>query len=618
MKVSISWLQSYFDAKLPPAEELAELLTFHTAEIEEVTPEYLDVKVLPDRASYMLCHRGVAKEFAALLNLPLKQDPLLEPVPAFTETSEITLSIATPNCNRHMGALVKGVKVGPSPEWLSKALEDIGQRSINNIVDATNYVTFNIGQPLHAFDAKKIGKLNIGVRDAKEGEEVQILSGEVLKLPATAMVIIDGDDQALDIAGIKGGAASGITDETTYLFISVANFDGTKIRKTAQALKLWTDASLRFQNRISPELVPFGMRDILELITQIAGGEVVGVNDMYPNPVSPLQPVSVSLSRINGKLGSSYSLEEVKSVFDRLQFSYTVDGEVVTVTPTFERKDIAIPDDLIEEVGRVIGYEKIPATPLSSLSSIDQHAYHGLERIRDFLLSEGFTEISTQSFAEKGDILLSNPLQEHHPYLRTDLKTNMEEALSRATTVALRVLGPQKELKLFEIGNVFTKQGEEQHLVVGYKVLEGKKKPLEIPSPEFTSLWGDTLKIEEIQEWKLEEQTLKTLGEGYIPTVIKSEMYTPFSLYPSAIRDIAVWTPKGTTKESVEESIKTEAGELLARIDLFDSFEKEERVSYAFRLIFESFEKTLSDADINPIMDRVTLLLNGKEGFMVR
>ncbi|HWH07069.1 MAG TPA: phenylalanine--tRNA ligase subunit beta [Candidatus Paceibacterota bacterium] len=629
MKISRTWLQQYFKDPLPSVEAIADALTFHAFEIEEVEGEILDVKVLPDRAAYALSHRGIAREIAAVLNLELLKDPLREPLPVWTPAEELVLT-GDPEGKvlRTMGALVRGVAVKPSPAWLTEALESLGQRSINNIVDATNYVTLSMGQPLHAFDAKKIawhdGKLHITVRGARPGEEITVLSGETYKLPEGALVIAEAKEgTALDIAGIKGGAASAITSDTTDLFVSVANFDGPSIRRTAQALNLFTDASVRFQNKISPELAAYGMRDILALITDIAAGEVIGVNDCYL-AASESVPVTASIKKINSVLGTKYTSEEIREAFDRLGLSYTEQGDEFTVTPPFERRDLMIAEDLAEEVGRIRGYDGIEGEDLPPLERpLSQERYYGIERIKDFFRAEGYTELSTQSFAAEGDIMLANPLDKSKPALRRSLAANMEDALQRALFVAPRVLGPVGNVQLFEIGSVFTKDAEYLSLAVGYRSTAGKTKPehLDALVQRLEEELGVSLSFNRIDpgiaECVLPESELVKLG-AIAPVHVALGAYRSFSIYPFALRDVAVWTPEGTEESEVTNAILKEAGDYLVRVDLFDRFEKEGRVSYAFRLVFESMERTLADTDLDPAMERITNELNSREGWEVR
>ena len=258
-KTSKKWLDTYFEKPLPDADVLADALTFHVAEVEEVAGDRIEVGVLPDRASYMLGHRGVAYELSAALDIPLKNDPLREAVPEQPSTERLSVTLVE-GCARYIGALVTGVKVGPSPAWLKEALEAVGQRSINNVVDATNYVMLNLGQPLHAFDARKLvardGAYAIAVRRADTDETITTLTGEEFLLPEGTLLIADGNDagSALGIAGIKGGMKASVDEATVDLVIEAANFDGAAVRKAAQTLKLFTDASSRFQNKPSPAL----------------------------------------------------------------------------------------------------------------------------------------------------------------------------------------------------------------------------------------------------------------------------------------------------------------------------------------------------------------------------
>ncbi len=596
MKVSRPWLQKFFDAPLPSSEALAEALTFHAFEIESIEGETLDVKVLPNRAADCLSHRGIALELSAILKLPLKADPLREPLMSWPTTDALKVSIEEARCARYIGALVEGVAVGPSPAWLKEALESVGQRSINNVVDATNYVMFNLGQPLHAFDAA--GLTHITVRGSESGESITSLTGETYALPTGTLLITDGAmREPIGIAGIKGGKRAEIMSATIKIVVESANFDGTSIRKTAQALKLFTDASQRFQNRPSPELAGYGIESVLALIKEVAGGSLVGVVDLYPKKPEA-RAVQVSLAHINGLLGSHLSQAEAADVFARLKLSVTISGDTFTVTPPFERVDLVIAEDLIEEVGRIVGYDTIPATELPAIGAPpDQARFKGIERMKDQLVAEGFTEVSTQSFAKAGDVTLANPLDIARPKLRTSLETNLKEALEKARQYAPLILPPREKPKLFEVGSVFPKTGEYLALAMSERM----------------SAWGDKAGTED----NLSVAKLEEYGADYAPAIPKMAAYKPFSIYPFIVRDIALWVPVGTEASALRETIRKNAGELLVRLDLFDQFEKEGRTSLAFRLVFESPERTLTDTEVNAVMERISTALRAL-GFEIR
>ncbi|MEK9160577.1 MAG: phenylalanine--tRNA ligase subunit beta [Patescibacteria group bacterium] len=624
MKVSRTWLQKYFDTELPSAEELAHALTFHAFEIEEIEGNMLDVKVLPDRACYALSHRGIAKEIAAILNIPMKADPLREAVPSVSTTENLVVTADPEYVRRHTGALVRGVKVGPSPEWLRSALEAVGQRSINNVVDISNYVMLDIGQPSGAFDLAKLkpenGVYKIDIRRAAQGEKFLALTGETYELSDTMFVFSDAvGGLVMDVAGVKGGKESGVTEATTDLFLSVGNYDGTLIRRTAQKLHLFTDASSRFQNRPSPELTAYGMRDILALLAEVTGGTVEGVVDFYPSPVS-MPAVSSTPEFVNKKLGTSFNALDILGALTRLGLSHTKEGESVVVMPPFERGDVVIPEDLVEEVGRIIGYEEVTPVPLPGIPAPAQLKYRGIERVRDLLVARGFTEISTPSFAVNGDILLSNPLQEDKPYLRPNLRVNMEVALARAVNVAPRVLGPVSEVKLFEVGTIFTKEGEKMALAVGRKAISRKKSPVIVDNvDEFMGLFASNVAgTDEVQEVLFADADLESFGAGYEPKNPGLGKFEAFSVYPFALRDVAVWTPEGTTEDTVAGMIREASGSLLVRLDCFDSFAKEGRVSYAFRLVLEANDHTLTDTELTDVMGKVTKALQETSGYEVR
>ncbi len=599
MKVSRKWLQKYFNEELPEGQVFADTFTFHAFEVEEQEGDLLDLKVLPDRAGYALSHRGIAYELSATLGIPLKYDPLREPLTPLKETDKLVIETDPAYVVRHMGAIIRGVKVGPSPEWLKDALATVGQRSINNVVDILNYVLLDIGQPSGVFDLGKIqlenGVTKISIRRAKTGEKIKVLTGETYELSEDMFVFTDAvGGTLLDIAGIKGGLDSGVTESTTDIFLSVGNYDGTLIRRASQKLKLFTDASQRYQNRPSPQLCAYGMRDILALLKEIAGGEFIGAVDFYPSP-KQLASVTTTRSRINGLLGSDFSQEEILNVFKRLNLITKVDGEEFTVTPPFERTDLTIPEDLAEETGRILGYDRVAPKELPAPSvSPDQARFCGIERMKDELVEQGFIEVSTQSFAKKGDILLANPLDKSRPYLRTSLEEGLTDALKKAKEYAPLILPPNRKPKLFEVGSVFPTAGEYVELCMTEVAWEGTPT-------------HDNLNVAKLEEY----------GKEYEPKRYDLSPFKPFSQYPYIVRDVAIWVPNATEPVEVLNQIKQAAGELAHKVTLFDRFEKVGKTSLAYRIIFQSFDRTLTEVEVNQIMAKIGAILVDK-GFEIR
>jgi phenylalanyl-tRNA synthetase beta chain len=625
MKVSRPWLQRFFDAPLPETEELGKAFTFHSFELDEAEGDLLDLKVLADRAAYGMSHRGAAYELSAALDIPMKSDPLRESIPKWNETDELEIKINRRYVVRHTGALVRGVKVGPSPAWLREFLESVGQKSINNIVDASNFVMLNIGQPTHAFDAGKLatdnGILKIDIREAKKGEKLTILTGEELTLDQNMFVFSDAaTGEALDVAGIKGGLRSGITEETTDLFLSAGNYDGLLVRQTTRALRLVTDASQRFQNKPSPELTAFGMRDLIALIQEVAGGELVGVIDIYPDKQKPKE-ASVSVSEVKEILGPNFGAKQIEDAFRRLAYTYGKKGETYTVQVPFERTDLTIPEDLAEEVGRITGYEHVlPVNlPKSETRYEFDKTFYWTEKVRTFLVNQGFSEVFTSVFTdEKGEVEVLNKVESDTPYLRQSLIPPLERAL-KMNTLNAPMLG-LRDVRLFEIGTVFKKEGEELHLATAASL--GREKAEEMISLMFYE-FGGLVPIEAkngVVEINLGELITHFPVPGAYEQLPESatERYAPFSRYPFAYRDIAVWTPEGTSVQDVEKLIKVHAGELLARTDLFDEFSKDARTSYAFRLVFQAYDRTLSDEEVNGFMQAVTDAMGKRDGWQVR
>lgn len=629
MLVSYNWLNKYFDGNLPSPEAVGEALTFHAWEIDGIEEKgndtVLDVKVLPDKAMWGLSHRGIAKDLSVILDLPLKADPLLAQHDLLPKSDQVQIEVESESCNRFAGALIKGVKVGPSPEWLKSALGAIGQRSINNIVDASNYVMFDLGQPSHAFDASVLGD-GVLVRQAKDGEKLKALDETEYTFSTDDTLIASlTDKRALSIAGIKGGQESGISNTTTEIFVEAANWNPVTTRKSAARLKLRSDASARYENGIVPEMVPYGLKAVVELVLDVAGGELIGYGEIKAT-ARVATPVHVALTKINSVLGLSLTVSDVTEVIDRFGWEHSINDGVFEIIPPFERTDLNIAEDVIEEIGRVYGYQHVAAVipePIEQ-AEINQRFYYS-EIIRDILIEKGFSEIYTSSFRSEDKVRLANAFASDKGYLRGDLKTNLKEALIKNAPNA-DLLG-LRQIRIFEIGTAFNETGEDLLLTLGVQSQSGYKSKTDDPIvTDALNGLTEALSIPlsaPIQDGVVEINLSEMLIKLPVVTSYKkfeSEptlSYKPFSSYPAIVRDIAMWVDEGVDIKDVEELLNKTAGPLRVRTTLFDEFKKDGKVSCAFRLVFQSNEKTLTDEEINAVMEDVYQTAR-KRGFEVR
>lgn len=602
MNVSKIWLQKYIIEPLPSVKEIADRLTMYAFEIESiVNDDVIDVKILPDRAHYALSHYGVASDIAVAFGFTLKPRNEIK-LPEISKVLSATIEDSK-LCRRYTGAIMKGVKVGPSPEWLQQSLEAIGQRSINNIVDATNYVMFSVGQPTHAFDLAKLqkehDKVNIAVKRINVAEKIVALDNKPYELKESTLVIADGNSaKTLAIAGVKGGAEAAVSDETTDILFESANFDPVLVRKTGRALGLVTDAQKRFENELTPELALQGLSDLIALITEVAGGTVEGYVDVYPAPVQEWN-IKVSLKEINDVLGTVLTAQEVEDIIVRFGWKHecvTIEGvRYWSITPPFERLDLKIKEDIIEEVGRIYGYEHIQAKmPVPAAPFELNQQYVWCETLRSQFVASGYSEVYTYAFRPKGEVEIAYPLATDKAFLRTNLKDGVTEALE--LNKKYKDLLGLKEVKIFEIGNVFTKDGEAMHVCFA-----NEKEVQEMTLKEAV----EHMKIEEVKE--LPEATVST------------NMFKAISPYPFIVRDIAVWIPDAISPDEIINMIVKDSGELLVKGPTkFDQFSKEGRTSYAYRMVYQSMDKTLTIEEVNAIITAITDKMNAKEGWKVR
>ena len=447
--------------------------TVGTPLVDYLGDAVLDAEVTPNRPD-CLSVLGVAREIAALTGESVGEPDLAYPEEGPPIDEQVRVEIADPDlCYRYAASVVTGVQVGASPRWLQDALLKAGQRPINNIVDVTNYVMLEYGQPLHAFALNTIKERTIIVRAARPGEKLATLDEETRTLEPPMLTIADATD-AVALAGVIGGAGTAVHEGTTSILVESANFDPVNTRRTAAALRLSTEASQRFERAIRAELVPRALRRATRLVLEVAGGKAArGIIDQYPGREEPA-PLRVSAARIKQVLGVDLSMERVESVLSSLGFKRSpgtkaTEDELSMEVP-YWRSDITIEDDVVEEVARIIGYDQIPTTALSTPipHREPQPLREMRERIKDTLALSGVQEVISYSLTDRETLDLAeavvegldplkvaNPMSSELEHMRTSLRGSALKTLSSNWRVS-RGQG----IRLFETGRVYIPKDE--------------------------------------------------------------------------------------------------------------------------------------------------------------
>jgi phenylalanyl-tRNA synthetase beta chain len=630
----------------------------------------MDAEVTSNRPDCM-GHLGVARELAAGLDRPMKRDFM----PSFTGTANppgrelVKVFIDDADlCSRYIGCVIKGVKVGPSPDWLQRRLRACGVRPINNIVDITNYVLLEYAQPLHAFDLAKLRGAEIRVRRAHDGEKLLCLDGVERALSPDMLVIADAD-RPVAIAGVIGGEESAVTDATTDILLEAATFNGPSIRQTARTLGLRTEASSRFEKGLPPELALAGARRAASLIAELAGGAVHREwPDVYPRPQEPVR-INLRPALIDEVLGTHVPLEEAEAILKRLNFHVKVmgDGEWDVLPPVF-RLDVTIPEDLVEEVGRVYGYDRVAPTlpgrrhdtwtPLTA--SVDRR----LDAARQVLAGAGFTETWNPALVSgrKLEALrvaayamrVANALSDDMDTLRTSLLPSLVDV------VALNRDRGRDEVLVYEVASAFlARVGEknsqpeeplrlaavttagntaESGRAAFYRmksVLAACVESLSAPACTYQRGGAELFHPGRCAAVVMEGRQLGYLGELH-PTVgatlrVEGRLVAfeidlepllaashiprahPLPRFPAVQRDLAVVVEDHVAASSLLAAIEETGGDLLEMAWAFDEYQgsqvPEGHKSIAFTLTFRSPERTLTDAEVDKVMAEIKLAL---------
>ncbi|MEJ5250649.1 MAG: phenylalanine--tRNA ligase subunit beta [Chthonomonadetes bacterium] len=673
MRVPIEWLKEYVDVQASP-EELAHRLTMAGLEVEAIEHDegepVLNVKVTPNRGD-CLSMVGVAREVAALYGLPLRH-----PMPSArsdepgdaAQYAHIQI-IDEDLCPRYAARVVRNVRIAPSPEWMQKRLTLAGMRPINNVVDVTNYVMLELGQPLHAFDLDLLPGGQIVVRRAKSGERIVTLDGIERELQPEMLMICDAT-HPVAVAGVMGGGETEVTPNTRRVLLESAHFNPTSIRRTSQRLQLSTEASYRFERVVDPGGVVSALDRACELLQQIGAGEPVsGVVDVYPRPAQE-RTVTLRPERCNLLLGLNLDAQTMVDCLRRLQLKAELrDGVIHVTVPTF-RPDLNIEEDLAEEVGRVYGYENIPERlPFG-------HTHRGgdspdtrlIRPLQEAFVRAGLIEVHTHTLRAPGPlddpartpVRVRNAASEELSTLRNSLIPSLMDV------VVHNLARRQTEIFLFEVGRVFRvlPDGDyEETLKAGFAITGSVFPPgwdARYPAADFFTAKGivqtllETVGVDEAlyvpasdprfhpgrsARVLVGEREVGIFGELHPDilekldiarrTVLAGEFdvytlwslatrrvrYVPLPRYPAVLRDLAVVAPEDLPYQQVEQTVRQAGGDLLESVRLFDVY-RGERIpegtrSLALSLTFRSRERTLTDDEVDQIVGRIVQALEG-------
>ncbi|MDN7245939.1 phenylalanine--tRNA ligase subunit beta [Planococcus shenhongbingii] len=623
----------------------------------------LELDLTPNRADAMSM-LGVAYEVGAILSEEVKLPEATYTESADTAESMLTLNVDAPDANPlYVAKVIRNIEVKESPMWLQQRLMAAGVRPLNNVVDVTNYVLMEYGQPLHAFDYDSLKTGNITVRNAKEGEKITTLDDTERALSAHNLVITNGEEPVA-LAGVMGGANSEVSDSTKTIVIESAYFASGSIRQTSKDHGLRSDASSRYEKGVDPNRVIPAAERAASLIAELAGGEVLAGSVIFDVLDREEKIVTVSPDFVNARLGMKIPFEDMMEILERLKFNTdAVNGQLVISVPT-RRQDIQIEEDIVEEIARLYGYDEIPATlPETEATPGGLTPYQEKRRIvRRYLEGAGLLQATTYSLTseksatqfaltETETTKLLMPMSEERSTLRQSLLPHLLESVTYNTARRM------DSVAMYETGAVFLKTegellNEEEHLAIAMTGLwldnswQGEKKAVDFfvlkgiveglaaklgvelafergqmddlhpGRTAFIMLNGNRVGV--IGQLHPTEQKARDLKNTIVMELnmaallnVESEalVYTPVPRYPSISRDVALVLSKIVEAGTIETVIRNAGGKLLKDVRVFDLYEgdnlEEGKKSVAFSLTYFDPEKTLTDEEVTNVHEKV-------------
>lgn len=629
----------------------------------------IDFEITSNRADCFSVY-GIAREAAATYGLPLKKVETSFKEDGDNINNYLKVEVKDDLCRRYAARMIKNVKIKESPDWIKQRLEEAGVRPINNIVDITNYVMLELGQPLHAFDYRDIEDKKIVVRRAEDGENFVTLDEAERKLDSSMLVIADGK-RAVAVAGVMGGLNSEVKDDTTTVVFECANFNGANVRITSKKLGLRTESSSRFEKDLDPNLVEETLGRVLNLVEKLEAGDVVeGVIDIYPEPIKP-HNIEVSPEWINGFLGIDIEGKRMKEILESLEMKVSGEDILKIEVPTF-RQDVKIKQDVAEEIVRIYGYDVIPSIRIvgEAVEAAWTREQKLLKAVKNTMVSCGLSEAMTYSFVSpktfddievpqdselRRVVTISNPLGEDFSIMRTTAIPSMMECLSK------NYKRDNKEAYLFDVARVYIPGDEKlpneiDKLVIGmygdadFYILKGivedlllslgiDKYDIERESANPTFHPGRTARLmirrkdagvfgeihpNVLENYGIEDRVyVAELNLSLIFEASKLERkYRTLPKFPAVTRDIAMLVKDEVTVGEIENIIMRSGKELIESVKLFDVYKGKQipdgTKSVAYSLSYRAADRTLKDAEVNAVHDKIVKNLSEKLGAQLR
>ena len=641
IKIPDTWLRDFLKTKAT-SSEVAKYLSLSGPSVEKIEKSVYFIEVTTNRVD-IASVVGVAREAAAILpqfGVKARLQPVKLPLLKFSnKVGYLEAEVNHNLCPRFSAVLIKNVQIGQSPDWMKDRLAAVGVRPINNVVDISNYVMHELGQPVHTFDYDKIRGAKMILMESRKGERLTTLDGKTHTLSGGDIVIEDGEGRLIDLAGIMGGGNSAVDEGTKNVLLFVQTYNPVNIRQTSMSLAQRTEAATLFEKGLDPELVTDGIGRGIELFVKLTGGKAEKeILDIYPNPYKA-KKVTTDIDFIASRLGTGVEKEKISQILRSLGFETAWRGKILEVlVPSFRAGDIEIPEDVVEEIARLYGYHNLPSELMpGALPEPLKDAPFGFEeKVKNILKGYGGVEVYTFSLVALEEaptgLKLKNPLGKESEYLRTSLMPSL-------LTAARQNAGEKEPFHLFEMANVYLpKKGDlpDEKMTLGgifantsfreaKGVVEGLVGELNVKSEIFSEDAAHYLPNRHIY-LKVKGKILGEFGElsqGYLyyefdaealrEAYREIESFKPIPKYPAQIEDLTFSFPSRTKIGEVIDYVFS-SNKSVAKMELGDIYNE----NYTFRLWYQHPDKTLTDIEVEKVRNQLTKGLKNKFGAIVK